>query len=166
MEMTIDQLNLEISVINDSLEVIDSLIAAGDPTDYSELIAELEEEKDSITEERGNVTRQLNEVSNGNILINRISATGAETDLIFEESREVYRMPLDPRNSTTEFFILYNGVTKTAVFNYYTDTLLENRTVRIIARDLELPLFDFDSANFRCDTLDCTSENARVTFYF
>jgi hypothetical protein len=166
MEMNIDIINTQISAINDSLFVIDSLIDAGDQTDYDMIIESLETEKDELTEERTEVSVQLSEVSQGNILINRISATGADKDLLYEEARSIYRMPLNPRSTTTEFFILYNGSVNTAVFTYYTDTLLENRTVRIIARDVELPAFDYDSANFRCDTLDCTSENARVTFYF
>jgi hypothetical protein len=147
MEASIAEINSEISLINDRLDVIDSLIDAGDPTDYTEEIDSLELAEEELFSERTEVNTQLNEVSKGNILIEQVTATRADEDIFFDESRSVYRLPLDPANSVTEYFILYNGRINTATFNYTTDTVLTNRTVKIIARDLSLPTFDYDSAN-------------------
>ena len=75
MGRTIDSINTQISAINDSLFVIDSLIEAGDQTDYDDIIAGLESDKDDLADERTDVSAQLTEVSQGNIRSNRISAT-------------------------------------------------------------------------------------------
>lgn len=165
MEVTIDGLTTEIAVINDSLEVIDSLINAGDPNDYTMEIEALNAEKDAIVDERAEVSAQLSQVSQGNILIDQVTAINAINDIFYDESRSIYRLPLDPGNGETQFFILYNGAINSATFTYETDTVLTNRTVKIIARELSLPTFDYDSVKFSCDTLDCSSENARVIFY-
>jgi len=165
LDSSIAGINNEISLVNDSLEVIDSLEIAGDPTDYSNEIASLNEALDNLQEERSELNDQRRDVAAGNILINAITAINADDELIFTEPRASYRLPLNPRSSVTEFEILYRGSIKTAQFTYDTDTLFINRTVRIIAKNMALTGTSYDSARFTCDTLECTSVNAKAVFY-
>jgi hypothetical protein len=154
-----------ISMVNDSLNVIDSLETAGDQTDYTNEIASLNEILDVLQSERTELNSQRREVASGNILIDAITAVGAPEELTFTESQPSYRLPLNPVGNSTEFEILYNGKLNTARFIYQTDTIFVNRTLRIIARNLLLTGFSYDSVKFTCDTIECSSINAKAIFY-
>ncbi len=165
LDEMIDGINDNITLVNDSLAVIDSLEIAGDPTDYTEEIDALNSLLDDLQADRTELNTQRNEVSRGNILIDVITATGAPKEIIFTESQPTYRLPLDPAGNITQFEIRYNGEIHTALFSYSTDTVFINRTVRILAKNIILGRTSYDSARFSCDTLECSSINAKAIFY-
>ncbi|MEJ2004116.1 MAG: hypothetical protein P8X57_03930, partial [Cyclobacteriaceae bacterium] len=132
---------------------------------YTQEIASLNEILDQLRDERSELTSQQSAVSRGEIRIDAITAAGAPKEMTFTESRENYRLPLDPRSTVTLFEVLYKGEIRTARFIYTTDTVKINRTVRIIARNLILSGTSYDSARFTCDTIECSSINAKAIFY-
>ncbi len=165
LDVAIQKINSSISEVNDSLSVIDSLITAGDPTDYTEEVESLNATKNALNSEKSTLSTNLSSVEKGNILIEEISAGNATQKITFTESQSTYRLPLDPTGKTTDLFIMYRGNINRVRFSYDTDTLLIEHTVRILARDIELSSFDYDSAKFTCDTLECSSSNAKAVFY-
>ena len=165
MDAMITGINDEISMVNDSLAVIDSLEIAGDPTDYSDLIDELNASKTALQEERTEITNQRSRIAGGTLLIDKITAAGSDKELVFSEPSSTYRLPLNAFASSTELFIQYNGEINRVRFNYNTDTVLVDRTVRILAKELSLSSFDYDSARLSCDTIECSSVNAKAVFY-
>ncbi|MCA6073655.1 hypothetical protein [Fulvivirga sedimenti] len=165
LDAAILDINAAITEINDSLVVIDSLITAGDPTDYTEEVAALNASKSALNSEKTVLNSNRTSVSNGKILIETITAAGASEIITFTESQSAYRLPLDPAADITDLFITYRGEINRVRFFYETDTLLNERTVRIVAQNLELASFDYDSAKFSCDTIECSSTNAKAVFY-
>ena len=165
MDEDLDLINEAITAVNDSLDVIDSLEIAGDPTDYTEITDALNEELSSLQAERSEISAQRAAVSRGTIQIERITAEGADKDIIPGEAQSEYKLPLDGSARATRFYITYKGMINEAWFTYETDTFYIDRTVRIRAKGLDLVDFDYDSARLTCDTIECSSINAKAVFY-
>lgn len=165
LRVLLDLNRLSRASINDDLDRIDSLENAGDPTDYTEIKELLTFTLDSLQEASSEYTTLTNRIAQGNIKLDYIAAEGADTILRFNDSQEVYGLPLNSRASETTFEIGYGTYRRNASARYTIDTLFDENRIRLRGIQLSVINDSFDSVKYFCDSI-CTTDEASITFYF
>lgn len=165
----------------DSLQTIDSLVAAGE-TEYLDEQEALNETLDSLSTQSDSLTswnRQLNTLKSdlnailttinaGKVMLDEVILVEANQQVIFEDTLSSFGFPLlladGPGQSSFE--ILLAGKEYTIAFEYATfEELGADRILRVLATDVSVTEYTgFDSLKINCET--CLSNETTVTLYF
>lgn len=152
--------------ILDQLDLYDSLDNDGDPTDYTGDIVILNERLDSLSTVEDEVDDIVADFQNGNIRLDFLSAVSSPQTVNYAYTTPLYKLPLNPLDTQTTFLTGFGGKEYSSTFTYQLDTVYKEQAVRLLARQIRLTDFDFDSVKVSCDSLKCTSDEILVTFYF
>jgi len=162
-------INDELAIISDSIDYLDSVILAGDPTDYSENFQSLNTMESQLDSEKSDLQAIRSTINAGEVYVQRIAGTGGSGEVVFDigDSNRVFNLPLNINANNSEFLIYIQNNQYSIAFSYERDTLVRESRIFIEASDIKLVDFTaLDSVDFPCDTLNCKSFEASATLYF
>ncbi|MTI22915.1 hypothetical protein E1176_17920 [Fulvivirga sp. RKSG066] len=160
-------LSAQITDIDDSVFILDSLVQAGDSTDYTQNFETLEDLKSELSAERSDFNQIKTLINSGDVKLDLITGFGAEAELLFEDSATAYRLPLNINSDISEFLIKIENMSHGVSFIYDRDTVVAEGKIFIEATNIKVRDINvFDSVRFPCDTLNCNSNEASITLYF
>jgi len=156
--------------IEDSVAYLDSLILAGDPTDFSDNFQSLNIMESQLNDDKSDLQSVRSTIISGEVYIESIAGTGGTDEIEFDDPRDsnsVFNLPLNVNADISQFLILIQDTQYSVTFNYERDTLVREGNIFIEASNIKLVGFTaLDSVRFPCDTLNCKSFEARATLYF
>ncbi|MFY0606913.1 MAG: hypothetical protein JXR10_09360 [Cyclobacteriaceae bacterium] len=171
-----------IKVMQDSLEIIDTLVAAGlseyipVQSTFNERILEFETSViaaqairillDSIDDE---YQATLSTINNGSVQLQNVTLLENGAVAVFEDSMTLFSLPLLFENGLTQttFEITIDGNKYNLSFAYErSESIDEYRRARITAFNLDTVSHTFDSLTVSCATSQCISDETTVTAYF
>lgn len=159
----------ELTSINDSLSVLDSLTNAGDTRDFTANIAALTASRTSITGQLTDSQSLLTDAENGNLLINSVATLTGSGTRVFEDSLTEYTLPLNASANSSLYRISIGNAVYSLETEYERNTLVQERSVIIEALNFNIieEGTSFNDFTLVCgDTVNCTSNEATVTLFF
>ncbi len=164
-------INAEISNIDDSLNLLDSLIrldTLNTGPDFTENIERLNNNLNELNSEKSEFDVIIDVIESGSLVVSSISSpSGISRILPGIDSLEVFRLPLDPSEDISLFDISLAGTVYDLQVAYERNTVVEQRTVIVQALDLVANSNAFDSLFLDyTDTLSNNSNDAIITAYF
>jgi hypothetical protein len=157
------KLQNEINIINDSIAVLDELIAGGADS--------LTSIKSSLESTLGLLQEGQSKITSGQIKIDALNGTGAGKTLYFTDSVTMdtltsFRFPLDSYNPKSEFIITINGHDDTLGLNYRLNRVMHGNSIIMSATNLSVFLNTYDSAKLTCKLDSCISNETTLSIYF
>ena len=122
IQIRIDDIENMISVVDDSLDVLDSLEDNG-LGNFDEEQDALNAEKDSLSDVQGDLTSQRRNVESGLIKLDSLLGEGAVQPRIFTDTFDTYRFALNTHEDMSRFFIFFNRQVDTLTLFYARNTL-------------------------------------------
>lgn len=168
-QLTIRQkeIKTEIGVIDDSVAVIDKLVADGDETDYSENLSSLKDQKTALTKEQKIVNANISSIKSGKVQLDKVAGDNGEGEITYEDSLTSYKFPLNSNTDISQYFITIDGETYTLEAIYSRETVVKERTVTILAKNFAITSYSFDTIKIsQRDSTNFSSHEATVTAYF
>ena len=167
LQIRIDDIENMISVVDDSLDVLDSLEDNG-LGNFDEEQDALNAEKDSLGDVQGDLTSQRRNVESGLIKLDSLLGEGAVQPRIFTDTFDTYRFALNTHEDMSRFFIFFNRQVDTFTL-FYTRNILEKEGSIVIEALLDTTsiLHSFDSHSIECrENTNCLSDDATLDFFF
>lgn len=156
---------VDIAILNGedlSLEKMDLEQWIIDRQGDSAFFAALNKDGDSISSVFNSVKATIN---SGRILVDQIDIIGANSSLIYEDSAEVWSIPLAFDGSFTEYEVTIAGTTETIELSYdIFQEVDDQRNVLIRAENIRVMNEPYDSL-INCEE-NCIDGEATFTFYF
>lgn len=163
----IAEANVQIGIVNDTIKAIEQRIDNGDNTDYTERLDSLNVEKDTLSANKVTFNEIIKVINSGKIKITRLSAAGAAADIVYDDSLTTYRFPLNTYADTSLFYVTIAEDLYTLKATYERETIVEERTVLIRAKNFNIADHTFDSLKLsQFDSTNFSSNEATATVYF
>lgn len=157
------KLQNKIIVLNDSINILDSLISSGNDS--------LNSTKSVVQGELNLYQEAVSKINNSEIKIDNLRGSGTGKILYFLDSTtndtlSYFRFPLDANNTRSEFIVTINGRIDTLGLEYRLNREMHGSLILIRAWDLSLYESSYDSVNLKCKQDSCESNNATLSVYF
>lgn len=163
----LSSLNAQIKDIDDSVKAINTLIAGGDQTDYTDIKDSLSDQKEALTAEKNKVNSTIKVIKSGKIGIDKLSAEGSASDILYEDSLTSYKFPLNSNADFSRIFVTIGDSIYTVDASYTRETIVKERAVVIKANQFEIVNVTFDSVKIsQPDSTNFSSNEATATLYF
>ena len=169
----IDSLN----ILRDSLALVEEAIAGGSDLSAEKMNLEqwiLDRQADSafyapLDEDGDSITLVLNTtkstINSGRLYVEQIDILGANSILSFEDSAEVWSVPLAFDGTFSEYEVTINGITETIELAYDNfQEIDDQRNVLIRAENIRVVNEPYDSL-INCEE-NCLDGETTFTFYF
>lgn len=157
------QLQNKISVLNDSISILDRLISGGN--DSLNNIKSVFKSKLNLYQEA------VSKINNGKIKIEDLRGSGSGKILYFldtatNDTLSFFRFPLNAENTRSEFIVSIDGHTDTLGVQYRLNREMYGNLIVIRAWDLTVYKNTYDSVNLKCKQDSCESNDATLSIYF
>ncbi|MEX2336794.1 MAG: hypothetical protein WD555_05945 [Fulvivirga sp.] len=168
LDQRITIINALIKDVNDSLKRIEAEIAGdGDEIDYTALMDTLNFKKDSLNTHKTFFNTVIATIKSGRVQITSLTADGGAGEIIYQDSLNDYRFPLNTHADSSLFFITIADETDTLKATYSRHTIVKERAVYIEAINFNITDDTFNDLKIRqSDSTNFSSDEATVTVYF
>ncbi len=162
----IAELDSVILLYNDSITVARDSVENGNE-DYEPVLADLRATRDQLRVNKTEFEGVRTQLQNGVLKIRQITGLDTEKSLVFGDSTNRYRLPLNASQNFSTFFIQKEERTDTLTLFYEMEFDINERVIRRLAfLDIQNFQHTYDSIITSCIDPECISNGATIRLYY
>lgn len=166
VNQTITELDSVILLYNDSISVARDSVENGN-ADYEPILADYRATRDQLRNNKTGLEGVRTQLQNGVLKIQQITGPGTEKTLLFGDSTNRYRLPLNANQNFSTFYIQKEERADTVTLFYDMEFDIRERVIGKRAfLNIENFQHTYDSINFSCIDPECISNGATIRFYY